>query len=184
MTDTNKKKVKRGDIYYFDFGENKGSVQSGARPVVVVQCEKGNEAGPTTVIAAVTTVLKKRYMPTHIILGKRFGLKKNSMVILEQLKTVNQSDLERFVGRIDDPEILKQIGFGIKKEFGLWVYKPREDRRCLCSRCLKDYMNHPDYLVRRANPFSRYKERCEKCDGYGYDYIITEQPSKRGGRDG
>lgn len=175
--DKSTNRVMRGEIYYYDFGNNEGSIQNGIRPALVVQCEEGNKASTTTVVAAITAVIKKRYLPSHIILGERFGLKQPSMVMLEQLRTVNQSDLRHYVGYVDDPYIMRLIGNGIKKALGLWVYSSDDEKnvRCLCPRCLADYKNHPDYIVRPLNPFQSEKHRCEKCDGYGYDYIVTER---------
>ena len=66
----------RGDLFYYDFGDNSGSVQSGERPVLVVQADDYNQNAPTIIVAAVTSVIKKRYLPSHIILGEEFGLKK------------------------------------------------------------------------------------------------------------
>lgn len=82
-------KVRRGEIYLYNFGNNGGSIQSGVRPALVVQCDEGNAASNTTIIAAMTSIIKKQYLPSHIILDYRFGLKDPSMVMLEQLKTVN-----------------------------------------------------------------------------------------------
>lgn len=65
----------RGDLFYYDFGDNSGSVQSGERPVLVVQADDYNQNAPTIIVAAVTSVIKKRYLPSHIILGEEFGLK-------------------------------------------------------------------------------------------------------------
>ena len=95
-------KVQRGEIYLYDFGNNGGSIQNGVRPALVVQCDEGNTASSTTIIAAMTSIIKKQYLPSHIILGDRFGLKEPSMVMLEQLKTVNQSDFIEYIGKIDD----------------------------------------------------------------------------------
>ena len=83
-----KKKISRGDLFYYDFGEREGSIQSGVRPVLVVQDNEFNTNAPTIIVASLTTVLKKRYLPSHIILGKEFGLKKPSMVLLEQIQTI------------------------------------------------------------------------------------------------
>jgi mRNA interferase MazF len=105
----NRNTVKRGEIYLFDFGDNEGSIQNGVRPVLVVQSDEGNAASCTTVIAAMTSVVKKRYLPTHIILGDRFGLKEPSMVMLEQLKTVNQDELGKYIGTVDDEFYMKLI---------------------------------------------------------------------------
>ena len=94
---------------------NGGSIQNGVRPALVVQCDEGNSASSTTIIAAVTAVIKKRYLPSHIILGDRFGLKESSMVMLEQLKTVNQSDLIEYKMCIRDRAYshLKRIIFKV-----------------------------------------------------------------------
>ena len=175
-------KVKRGEIYLYDFGTNEGSIQNGLRPALVVQCDEGNKASCTTVIAAMTTVIKKRYLPSHIILGDRFGLKEPSMVMLEQLRTVNQADLLEYIGKIDDEHCMKKINIGVKKALGLWVDKPYRkpaDMRCLCVKCLESYKNSPNYIVKRLDPFAKAKEKCDKCQSYGYDYLVIER-SKEG----
>ena len=175
-------KVQRGEIYLYDFGNNGGSIQNGVRPALVVQCDEGNAASSTTIIAAITSVIKKRFLPTHIIVGNRFGLKVPSMVMLEQLKTVNQSDLIEYIGKIDDEHCMKKLNIGIKKALGLWVDKPLRkpsDIRCLCVKCLEDYKSSPNYIVKRLDPFARVKEKCDKCQNLGYDYLVIER-SKEG----
>ena len=92
------KMICRGDLFYYDFGDNSGSVQSGERPVLVIQADDYNQNAPTIIVAAVTSVIKKRYLPSHIILGEEFGLKKPSMVLLEQIRTVNREDLREYIG--------------------------------------------------------------------------------------
>lgn len=182
--ETNTRKVMRGEIYYYDFGNNEGSIQNGVRPVLVVQCEEGNKASSTTVVAAITAVIKKRYLPSHIILGARFGLKQPSMVLLEQLRTINQSDLQHYVGYVDDPEMMRLVNNGLKKALGMWIYKPRQEDnvRCLCSQHLADYKSCPDYVIRRKNPFDRDKQRCDMCMNLGYEYIVTEKKHGDGGQ--
>lgn len=175
-------KVQRGEIYLYDFGNNGGSIQNGVRPALVVQCNVGNAASSTTIIAAMTSIIKKQYLPSHIILGDQFGLKEPSMVMLEQLKTVNQSDFIEYIGKIDDEHYMKKINIGIKKAMGLWVDKPLHKPasvRCLCPKCLQDYKTSGSYIVRRVDPFVRVKEKCDKCEGYGYDYLVIER-SKEG----
>ena len=162
------KMICRGDLFYYDFGDNSGSVQSGERPVLVVQADDYNQNAPTIIVAAVTSVIKKRYLPSHIILGEEFGLKKTSMVLLEQIRTVNKEDLREYIGTVDDDKLFRQINATLKKTFGLWVYKP-------------------DYIVRRLDPFAKRKDRCDKCDGDGWDYVVTDRYSskkeKRGSND-
>ena len=90
----------------------------------------------------------------------------------------------RYIGAVDDPELVRLINNGLKKALGLWVYKPKEeaDVRCLCSRCLNDYKASPDFIVRRLNPFDRKKQRCDKCSDLGYEYVVTERKrNQRGG---
>lgn len=174
----NTEKVKRGEIYLHDFGSNEGSIQNGVRPVLVVQCDEGNQASTTTVVAAFTSVIKKRYLPSHIILGDKFGLKEPSMVMLEQLKTVNQSDLVEYIGFVDSEYLLRKINYGLKKAFGLWVDNPKKhkgDIRCLSPACLQAYMKTQNYIVRRLDPLASKREKCDKCDNMGYDYIIYER---------
>lgn len=176
-------KVKRGEIYLHDFGSNEGSIQNGVRPVLVVQCDEGNQASTTTVVAALTSVIKKRYLPSHIVLGDKYGLKEPSMVMLEQLKTVNQTELTEYIGFVDSEYLLRKINFGLKKALGLWVDKPQKqkgDIRCLCSKCLDDYKSNPGYIVRRLDPFAKEKHKCDKCLNMGYDYLIYDKSiSKR-----
>ena len=177
------RKVKRGEIYLYDFGTNPESVQDGIRPVLVVQCDDENEASTTTVVAAMTTAIKKRYVPSHIVLGDNFGWKELSMVMLEQIRTVNQSSLLTYIGCVNSEYMQKQINIGLKKAFGLWVDTPpkrKNDLRCLCGKCLNDYKSNPDYIVRRLDPFERNKHQCNKCSGSGYYYIIYTKKRCRG----
>mgnify|MGYP000033312649 FL=1 len=93
--------IRRGDLFYYDFGNNTGSVQHGERPVLVLQANDYNRNAPTVIIAAVTSVVKKRYLPSHIVLGERFGLKKPSMVLLEQVRTINKFELQEYIGSVE-----------------------------------------------------------------------------------
>ena len=99
------------------------------------------------------------------------------MVMLEQIRTVNQDDLYDFIGQINDDETLNQITKGLKKTFGLWFYNTNRkgDIRCLCPKCLADYKQNKDFIISRVNPFKREKDRCDKCRNYGYDYFIVDK---------
>lgn len=74
-----RKEIKRGDLFFYDFGTREGSIQSGVRPVMVIQADNFNANAPTIIVASVTGVMKKKYLPSHIILGESFGLKKPSI---------------------------------------------------------------------------------------------------------
>ena len=180
MATNENQKVKRGEIYLYDFGKNEGSMQNGLRPVLVVQCDEGNQASTTTVSAALTSAIKKRYLPSHIILGDRFGLREPSRVMLEQLKTINQADLVSYIGIVDDDNVFRRINNGLKKALGVWVYKPQHkgEIRCLCGRCLQDYKSNPDYIVKRYDPFAKIKQKCDKCDNSGFEYVVRDRFEK------
>ena len=107
------KTICRGDLFYYDFGTRTGSVQSGTRPVLVIQADDYNRNAPTIIVAAVTGVIKKRYLPSHILLGQEFGLKKPSMVLLEQLQTVNKDDLRDYIGTIEDTFTTRMCEAGV-----------------------------------------------------------------------
>ena len=181
VLDKSNRTIRRGDLYYYDFGNSTGSVQSGERPVLVVQADDYNRNAPTIMVAAVTSVMKKRYLPSHITLGCEFGLKKPSMVLLEQIRTVNKEDLQEYIGTVGDDRLLRQINATLKKTFGLWVYKPEktENIRCLCPKCLNDYIQNPNYIVRRLDPFAKVKDRCDKCDKSGWDYVVIDRHSTK-----
>lgn len=133
-----------------------------------------NANAPTIIVAAVTAVMKKKYLPSHIILGEDFGLKKPSMVLLEQIQTVNKDELTDYIGSVNDERLWKQINAALKKTFGLWIYNTDRngDVRCLCPKCLSDYIHDPNYIVRRLDPFAKSKDNCDKCNNSGWDYIV------------
>ena len=172
-----KNKIRRGDLFYYDFGEREGSIQSGIRPVLVVQADEFNANAPTIIVASITTVLKKRYLPSHIILGQEFGLKKPSMVLLEQIQTINKKDLLEYIGTIDDERLMKRINNTLKKTFGFWFYKEvdKDTIRSLCPKCLKDYMSTNNYVIRRFDPFAKRKSKCDKCGRLGWQYSVKEK---------
>ena len=173
----NEKKVKRFDIYMCDFGTGQGSIQGGLRPVLVIQNDKLNKFSSTTLVAAITTVIKKEHLPSHVYLGQRFGLHKPSMVMFEQVKTVNQSELRSYIGHVDDLSTLNEIAYAIKKTLNIKIDTPKKsvDVRCLCPKCMEEYRKCGKYIVRRLDPFQRSKDKCIKCSRPGWDYIISER---------
>lgn len=109
--------IKRGQIYYAELSPVIGSEQGGNRPVVILQNDKGNHYSNTTIIAAITSELDKNHLPTHVIFTAD-GMKKKSMVLLEQIRTIDKSRLESYVGAISD-KTMKQIDHAIIVSFGL-----------------------------------------------------------------
>lgn len=99
--------IKRGDIYYADLNPVIGSEQGGTRPVLVISNDIGNKHSPTVIIAAITSrVLTKKKLPTHFYLGEVEGLPANSIILFEQLRTIDKRRLKEYIGMIDSQQIL------------------------------------------------------------------------------
>lgn len=95
--------VKRGDIFYADLSPVVGSEQGGVRPVLIVQNDIGNKYSPTVIIAAVTSQINKAKLPTHVeISANDFGLAKDSVILLEQIRTVDKRRLREKIGKVND----------------------------------------------------------------------------------
>ena len=97
---------KRGEIYYCDLSKNNGNLQSGIRPVIILQNDIGNRYSPTTIVAPITSIVKKKYMPTHVKIAVRDikdlrASMSDSVILLEQIFTINISELQNYVGWVD-----------------------------------------------------------------------------------
>ena len=111
--------VKRGDIYFADLSPVVGSEQGGMRPVLIVQNNTGNRHSPTVIAAAITSQLGKARLPTHIELaGASCGLSRDSIILLEQIRTLDKSRLREKMGRLDDATMTK-VDNAISVSFGL-----------------------------------------------------------------
>lgn len=109
--------VKRGDVYYADLSPIVGSEQGGVRPVLVLQNDIGNKYSPTVIVSAITSKTGKMKLPTHIPLESDSGLSKNSMVLLEQIRTIDKMRLKEKIGHVDD-NTMKQINDAIEISLG------------------------------------------------------------------
>ena len=111
--------IKRGDIFYADLSPVVGSEQGGVRPVLIIQNNVGNRYSPTIIAGAITSQLTKAKLPTHIEISKgQFGLPKDSVILLEQLRTLDKRRLREKLGSLDrdtirkvDKAILISLGF-------------------------------------------------------------------------
>lgn len=98
--------VKKGDLFFADLSPVVGSEQGGIRPVLVVQNDVGNRYSPTIIVAAVTSQTGKAKLPTHVELkATQGGLSKNSVVLLEQLRTIDKQRLKERIGTLDDNQL-------------------------------------------------------------------------------
>ncbi|MBQ6991399.1 MAG: type II toxin-antitoxin system PemK/MazF family toxin [Clostridia bacterium] len=112
--------IKRGDMFYADLSPVIGSEQGGIRPVLVIQNDTGNKYSPTVIVSAITSQLGKNKLPTHIELdSEEFGLKSDSVVLAEQIRTIDKSRLKEKIGHIDDNKIMNRINGALGVSFGL-----------------------------------------------------------------
>ena len=112
--------VKRGDMFYADLSPVVGSEQGGIRPVLIIQNDLGNKYSPTVIAAAITSQTNKTKLPTHIELGENTsGLKSNSVVLAEQIRTIDKSRLKEKIGHIEDSKIINQLNNALGVSFGL-----------------------------------------------------------------
>lgn len=118
--------IHRGDIYYADLSPVVGSEQGGIRPVLIVQNDMGNRYSPTVIATAITSRTSKTKLPTHIevtanenVTGeKASGLAKNSVILLEQIRTIDKRRLKERMGKLDD-QTMQQVDSAIGISFGL-----------------------------------------------------------------
>ena len=111
--------VKRGDIYYADLSPVVGSEQGGIRPVLIIQNAVGNKYSPTVIAAAITSRINKAKMPTHIELSaNEYGLNKDSVILLEQIRTIDNRRLREKIGRIDGA-MMNRVNSALSVSFGL-----------------------------------------------------------------
>ncbi|MBQ5862451.1 MAG: type II toxin-antitoxin system PemK/MazF family toxin [Peptococcaceae bacterium] len=120
-------KVKRGDVFYAELDPVIGSEQGGVRPVLIIQNDVGNQHSPTTIVAAITGQLTKAKLPTHVDLaGRENGLVKNSVVLVEQVRTIDKTRLKEYICTLDK-QIMEQVDQALLISMGLRWNTVREE---------------------------------------------------------
>jgi len=115
--------VKRGDIFYADLSPVIGSEQGGVRPVLIVQNDIGNKYSPTVIVAAITSQINKAKLPTHVeINATEYGITKDSVILLEQIRTIDKKRLKEKIGHLSD-ELMYRVNDSLQISFGLTDYK-------------------------------------------------------------
>ena len=121
---TIKKGISRGDIFYADLSPVVGCEQGGIRPVLILQNDIGNRYSPTVIVAAITSRTEKSHLPTHIRLwSQQYGLRQNSLVLLEQVRTIDRSRLREYIGHLSDSQ-MQQVNEALAVSFGLDALLP------------------------------------------------------------
>ncbi|TYR78366.1 type II toxin-antitoxin system endoribonuclease NdoA [Priestia megaterium] len=111
--------VKRGDVYFADLSPVVGSEQGGVRPVLVIQNDIGNRFSPTVIIAAITAQIQKAKLPTHVeIDAKKYGFERDSVILLEQIRTIDKQRLTDKITHLDD-EMMDRVDEALQISVGL-----------------------------------------------------------------
>lgn len=163
--------IHRGDIWLADLPESVGSEENGTRPVVILQNDTGNKHSGTVIAAALTTQIKKEYIPTHVIL--KAGVCAGSMLMAEQIFTVSKKRLIHFSGSLDQDTMAK-VDQAVRVSLGLVEATPKRTLMCLCGRCRQNVFSAPNVRLRRVNPMQIEMDLCTFCgQNRGYDYWVT-----------
>ena len=164
----------RGDLYYADLGRGIGSEQKGSRPVVIIQNNVGNRHSPTVIIAAITSKANiKAKLPTHYYLDTGNGLELPSLVLLEQIRTVDKRRLSGYIGRLDEKHI-QGINHALAVSIGLIEPVPPKPTLCLCGACADVFLGTGAFVLRKTALRRAEKEICGYCrQRSGTDYEVA-----------
>ena len=166
----------RGDIYYANLGSGIWSEQVGSRPVVIIQNNIGNQYSPTVIIASISSKIDaKAKLPVHYSIGTECGLELPSIILLEQIRTIDKQRLAFYIGRLNNQQI-ERLDYLTSISLGLLEPPKKNLVMCLCPNCADNF--YLSYVLKKVNPKQKEKDICTYC-GYrrGIDYEII---SKRG----
>jgi mRNA interferase MazF len=175
-------KITRGDVFLANLDPIVGHEQGGYRPVVVIQNDVGNGHSPTTIVAAITTADKPQ-LPTHVPFRSADGIKTNSIILCEQIRTLDKSRLEGRLAHLSD-HTMKAVDGALGISVGIKSEQKQDVgmELCLCPRCLQNFKNTEEYYVNRTKDDVR--QQCDYCGvRAGFTYSIKRK-SKGGGRYG
>lgn len=171
----------RGELYYADLGQGIGSEQQGERPVLIIQNDTGNRYSPTVIVAAMTSkVGVKAKLPTHFYLeAGSGGLKASSIVLLEQIRTLDKRRLTEYMGKLSHRQICG-VNHALAISIGLLEKLPEKMMMCLCATCAANFRGAGGFVLRRANPAQEEKDFCTYCgQRRGFDYAVMKKPERK-----
>lgn len=163
--------ILRGEMYYADLSPVVGSEQGGVRPVLIIQNNTGNKHSPTTIVAAITGRVKAE-LPTHISLTGIPSLEKDSIVLLEQIRTIDKLRLNDYIGTLNEV-LMKEVNHALAVSIGLHGNINQPLIMSLCPVCARQFYDSPVHTIKRVDPKQRIKEPCMFCNvRQGYDFEI------------
>lgn len=166
----------RGDRYFADLGKGIGSEQEGYRPIVIIQNNVGNKHSPTVIVASISSkVGVKAKLPTHYYIGTENGLELPSIVLLEQLRTIDKRRLENYIGRLTDKHI-NGLNHALAVSIDLINIINDALIMSLCPVCEQHFRNTGSYHVYHLNPTQQEKDSCTYCNNRrGFDCVIIRK---------
>ena len=166
----------RGDMYYADLGRGIGSEQEGYRPVLIIQNDTGNKHSPTVIVAAISSkVDAKAKLPTHYLLKAENGLELPSLVLMEQLRTIDKRRLETYIGHLEEQHI-RRLNRALAVSVGLIEETSKNLIMCLCPACANNFYGTGSYYLRRVHPGRVEKDICTYCGQRpGFDYEVVKR---------
>ena len=164
--------ILRGEVYFADLDPVFGREYGGTRPVLIIQNNTGNNHSDTTVVAAIAQ--KRRHSsPTHVLIQDAPGMKEDSMVLLEQIRTI---DMKRLAGKLSTLSInqMHLVDIALMASLGIRVSSHDPMIMTLCQTCVQSFRDSSDYALRQTNLDQDTKEPCTLCNiRTGYDYEVT-----------
>ncbi|MCH5351990.1 MAG: type II toxin-antitoxin system PemK/MazF family toxin [Acutalibacter sp.] len=168
-----------GDLYYAELGKGVGSEQEGYRPVVIIQNDIGNRHSPTVIVAAITSkVGVKPKLPTHYYINAEDGLESPSVILLEQLRTVDKHRLDKYIGHLKKKHI-DGINHALAVSIGLIHPIPQKLTLCVCNACIEHLFDTGVYRLRRIESGHEHNRLCVCCHRRVGTVVEIEQRDKR-----
>ena len=164
----------RGQLFYADLGDGIGSEQQGLRPVVIIQNNIGNRHSPTVIVAAVSSKTRtKAKLPTHFNIGPESGLERPSIVLLEQLRTIDKRRLGDYIGQLSLPQV-RELNHALAISIGLIKPVPSKLTLCLCNACANSFRSTGVFTLRKVDTEQMGKEVCVYCRQHNGDAYEIE----------
>jgi len=177
----------RGDMYYADLGRGIGSEQEGYRPVVIIQNNLGNKYSPTVIIAAISSKVGiKPKLPTHYYINAEDGLELPSIILLEQIRTIDKQRLAKYIGRLSK-EHISGMNHALAVSIDLIHTTLQSLNMCLCNACADKFRSTGAFSLRRTETEHGICAYCNQPTGHNYEVTPLKKDctaEKRAGQGG